>query len=36
VGGPGGPESPTAFLGKQEWYEHRCLREADPRPGHAG
>ena len=36
VGGPGRPESPTAFLGKQEWYEHRCLREADPRPGHAG
>ena len=35
VGGPGGPESPAAFLGKQEWYEHRCLREADPRPGHA-
>src|SRR3954452_11014919 len=36
VGGLGGSESTTAFLGKQEWYEHRCLREADPRPGHAG
>src|SRR5262245_38303457 len=36
VGGLGGPESPPAFLGKQEWYEHRRLREADPRPGHPG
>src|SRR2546423_6997661 len=36
VGGLGGAESPTAFLGKQEWYEHRCLREADPPPGPAG